>query len=57
MDLVSKLVKKYNRRVKFSPGVEPYITFILEKKTELDKLKEIEEFLKMSNKVDENIDK
>ena len=45
MELINILVKKYNRRVKFSQGLAPYITFTLEKKTELDKLKEIEEFL------------
>ena len=42
------LVKKYNRRVKFSPGMEPYITLMLEGKNDKEKLKEIEEFL-MSN--------
>lgn len=46
MSLVDKMVKKYNRRVRFSPGKDPYITLILEKKTEREKLKEIEEFLK-----------
>ena len=45
MSLVDKMVKKYNRRVKFSPGKDPYITFILEKKSEKEKLKEIQEFL------------
>lgn len=45
MTLVDKMVKKYNRRVKFSPGKDPYITFILEKKVEREKLKEIQEFL------------
>ena len=46
MSLIDKMVKKYNRRVRFSPGKDPYITLILEKKTEREKLKEIEEFLK-----------
>ena len=46
MALIGHLVEKYNRRVKFSQGIEPYITFTLEQKTELDKLKEIEDFLK-----------
>ena len=45
MALVGELVKKYNRRVKFSQGIEPYITFTLEQKSELDKLKEIEDYL------------
>ena len=45
MSLIDKMVKKYNRRVKFSPGKDPYITFILEKKSEKEKLKEIQEFL------------
>jgi len=46
MALIDKMVKKYNRRVRFSPGKDPYITLQLERKTEIEKLKEIEEFLK-----------
>ncbi len=45
ISLVDKLVKKYNRKVRFSPGKDPYITLILEGKNEREKLKEIEEFL------------
>ena len=45
MNLINVLVKKYNRRVLFSQGIEPYITFILEEKSEIGKLKEIEQFL------------
>lgn len=56
MSLIDIMVKKYNRRIRFSPGKDPYITFILEKKVEREKLKEIQEFL-MSNKVDENLEK
>ena len=48
ISLVSKLVKKYNRKVRFSTGIEPYITFILEGKNDKEKLKEIEEFLENS---------
>ena len=54
MDIVMNLVKKYNRKVKFSPGIEPYITLIFEGKNDKEKLKEIEEFL-MSNLVDEKL--
>lgn len=57
MSLVDKMVKKYNRRVRFSPGKDPYITLILEKKTEREKLKEIEEFLIMSKNVNEKLEK
>ncbi len=46
VSLVNKLVKKYNRKIRFSTGIEPYITFILEGKNNQEKLKEIEEFLK-----------
>ena len=56
ISLIDIMVKKYNRRIRFSPGKDPYITFILEKKVEREKLKEIQEFL-MSNKVDENLEK
>ena len=45
MDIIDKMVKKYNRRVRFSPGKDPYITFVLENKREVEKLKEIQEFL------------
>lgn len=45
MTLVEKMVKKYNRRIRFSPGKDPYITLILEGKTDKEKLKEIQEFL------------
>ena len=54
MDIVMNLVKKYNRKVKFSPGIEPYITLILEGKNDKEKLKEIEEFL-MSNLADKKL--
>lgn len=57
MSLVDKMVKKYNRRVRFSKGVDPYITLILENKTEREKLKEIEEFLIMSKNVNEKLEK
>lgn len=57
ISLVDKMVKKYNRRVRFSPGKDPYITLILEKKTEREKLKEIEEFLRMSKNVNEKLEK
>lgn len=43
---IEQMVKKYNRRIRFSPGKEPYITLILESKTEMGKLREIEEYLK-----------
>ncbi len=49
MTLIDKMVKKYNRRIRFSPGRDPYITLQLEKKIELEKLKEIEEFLQFSS--------
>lgn len=43
---IDKMVKKYNRRIRFSPGKEPYVTLMLENKTEIGKLREIEEYLK-----------
>lgn len=43
---IDKMVKKYNRRIRFSNSLDPYITLVLEKKSEIDKLKEIQEFLK-----------
>lgn len=52
VSLVNQLVKKYNRRIHFSKGIEPYITLLLEGKKEIEKLKEIQEFL-MLKSVDE----
>lgn len=43
---IDKMVKKYNRRIRFSNGLDPYITLVLEKKIDIEKLKEIQEFLK-----------
>lgn len=54
IDKVNELVKKYNRRIKFSPGMEPYITLTLEGKNDKEKLKEIEEFL-ILNSVNEKL--
>ena len=56
ISLIDKMVKKYNRRIRFSPSREPYITLLLEGKQDIEKLKEIEEFL-MSNCVDEELEK
>ena len=52
ISLIDTMVKKYNRRIRFSPGREPYITLQLEKKTELEKLKEIQEFLQNKKQED-----
>lgn len=45
--IISKMVEKYNRRIRFSPGNQSYITLLLEKKEEKEKLKEIQEFLNL----------
>ena len=50
MSLVEKMVKIYNRRIRFSPGKEPYITLLLEGKNDKEKLKEIKEFLNLQIK-------
>ena len=43
--LVEPMVKKYNRRIRFSNTLEPYITLLLDGKNDKEKLKEIQEFL------------
>ncbi len=48
VSLVNKLIEKYNRKVRFSTGIEPYITLLLDGKSDKEKLKEIEEFLENS---------
>lgn len=45
ISLIDILVKKYNRRIRFSPGREPYITLITQGKNEKEIIKEIQEFL------------
>ena len=42
---INQLVKKYKNRIKFTQGIKPQITIILENTTEIKMLKEVEEFL------------
>ena len=44
-EIVDKLLKKYNTQIKFSAGIEPYITLILKNKNDEELIKEIKEFL------------
>ena len=44
-EIVNTLLKKYNTRIKFSAGVEPYITLILRNKNDEELIEEIKEFL------------
>ena len=44
-DIVNNLIKKYNTRIKFSTGIEPYITLIIKNKNDEELIKEIKEFL------------
>ncbi len=44
-EIVDGLVKKYNTRIKFSAGIEPYITLILKNKNDEELIKEIKDFL------------
>ena len=43
--IVAVLLKKYGTKIKFSTGIEPYITLLLKNKTEEQLVKEIKEFL------------
>lgn len=45
MEIVDKLVKIYQNKIKFSPGREPYITLKMENMSEKMILKEIKKFL------------
>ena len=42
---INKIVKKYNNKIKFSPGIKPTITLKTEGKNDKETLKEIKEFL------------
>ena len=44
-EIVNELLKKYNTKIKFSAGIEPYITLILKDKNDEELIKEIKEFL------------
>ena len=43
--IVAVLLKKYGTKIKFSTGIEPYITLLLKNQTEEQLVKEIKEFL------------
>ena len=43
--IVAVLLKKYGTKIKFSTGIEPYITLLLKNQTEEQLIKEIKEFL------------
>ena len=45
-DNFNELVKKYKNRIKFTQGIKPQITLLLEHDSEIKMLKEVEEFLK-----------
>ena len=45
-DIVNVLLKKYNTQIKFSTGIEPYITLVLKNKDDEELINEIKEFLK-----------
>ena len=45
-DIVNELLKKYNTQIKFSTGIEPYITLVLKNKEDEELIKELKEFLK-----------
>ena len=44
-EIVNELLKKYNTKIKFSAGIEPYITLIIKDKNDEELIKEIKEFL------------
>lgn len=44
-DLVDKIIKKYNNKIKFSPGKEAYITLKLESNSDKNVTQEVKRFL------------
>lgn len=46
MNIVDKLVKKYRNEIKFSQGMEPYITYKLPENSDAVIVKKIKDFLK-----------
>lgn len=55
-DVVESLAQKYGSKIRFSNGIQPYITLKVNTISDKQVLEEVKEFL-MSNKVDENIKK
>ena len=43
--IIAVLLKRYGTKIKFSTGVEPYITLLLKNQTEIQLIKEIKDFL------------
>ena len=52
-NIITILLKKYGTKIKFSTGIEPYITLLLRNQTEVQLIKEIKEFLD-TIKIDED---
>ena len=52
-NIITILLKKYGTKIKFSTGIEPYITLLLRNQTEIQLIKEIKEFLD-TIKIDED---
>ena len=44
-NIITILLKKYGTKIKFSTGIEPYITLLLKNQTDEQLVKEIKEFL------------
>ena len=45
-EIVNDLVKKYGSKIKFSQGIEPYVTLSVKKTSDKQLLSEIEDYLK-----------
>ena len=50
---VNELVKMYKNKIRFSQGLKPQITYVLENATGMKMLREVEEFLKSINDLKE----
>lgn len=46
MDIVDTLIKKYRNEIKFSPGLDPYITYKLPENSDAVIIKKVKDFLK-----------
>ena len=55
-DIVNILVQKYGDKIRFSPGMQPYVTLKIKKESDKQILDDIKEYL-MSNFVDEKLEK
>jgi len=55
-EILDELVRKYGNKIKFSSGVQPYVTLEINKASDKQTLEDVKKYI-MSNFVDEKLEK